>query len=217
MRQWQQATPTQDTDHALKYTAAGPSGPKVSTVPRHPWDSPAAQKLLLERKPVILTGSNFTMFGTEKWTREYLLAHWDKGADSDCYVLASTMKMKSGKPLFYYTDRLPEGKRALTPPLAHMYAERFFGTGLCLRMEEDSRCAGTGHYNLGKFVHKPELVQTDSSSMAKFIRGLKKRAAANLPNGRRMYMQSPLLATHASSSGSKSALKILDMDKVSRT
>ena len=142
VRQWQQATPAQDASDALKYTAAGPSGPKVSTVPRHPWDSPAAQKLLLERKPVILTGSNFTMFGTEKWTREYLLAHWDKGADLDCYVLASTMKMKSGKPLFYYTDRLPEGKRALTPHSAPVRSVLSALVSVCVSLETRAVCGG---------------------------------------------------------------------------
>ena len=47
----------------LKYTAAGKSGPKVGSVPRHAWDSAEAQALLSARKPVVLTGTASGPYG----------------------------------------------------------------------------------------------------------------------------------------------------------
>jgi hypothetical protein len=169
-----------NNDGELKYTAAGKPGPKVRTVPRHRWDSPEAQKLLAASQPVVLTDTNFTAHAAKMWSKEYLLKHWDQDADIECYVLRSTQKMANGKPLFYYTDRIPEGQ-----------------------------------YNLGKFDHEPELVQANVASMTKFLKGLEKRAANNLPNGMRMYMQTPMLTTYDTPEGSKKAQKIIDGDKVS--
>ena len=158
---WQKARPRRRDGPPLvwrvgpfKRTAAGPTGPEVGTVPRYPWDSKEADAFLSEGRPVILTNSNFTRFGTETWTPEYLDEHWDDGADIECYVLRSTMKQSNGKPLFYYTDRLDDGT-----------------------------------YNMGKFIHRPELVQANVASMSKFLGGLEERAANNLPSGLRMYLQ----------------------------
>ena len=93
-----------------KYTAAGEKGPKVRAAPRHRWDSEEAQRLLSEDKPVILTDTEFATHARVAWTKDYLREHWDNGADIPCYVLHSTMKTAEGKPLFYYTDRVPEGQ-----------------------------------------------------------------------------------------------------------
>ena len=55
-------------DSQPRYTAAGPTGPRVRPVPRHQWDSLDAQKLLGQQKPVILTGTDFARYASEKWS-----------------------------------------------------------------------------------------------------------------------------------------------------
>ena len=86
----------------------------VRAVPRWPYDSPQARRLMGEGKPVILTRAPLTTSAASKWNLDYLVRNLGE--------LACTV-FKSSSSNFRYWDeaKLPDGKRCPTRPGARLF------------------------------------------------------------------------------------------------